>query len=93
MLPTTAVVSQAGAWTGLQFQGHGDMQWFDSTSAAQFMHALREPEPARGSQKHSTWQARLSKHESPNMSGSRGHWPSQLGPTAPRIRRSAVSAR
>ena len=29
-----AGVSQAGAWTGLQFQGHGDMQWFDSTSAA-----------------------------------------------------------
>ena len=31
---TEAVVSRAGARTGLQFQGHGDMQWFDSTSAA-----------------------------------------------------------
>ena len=30
-------MDQAGAWTGLQFQGHGDMQWFDSTSAAQLM--------------------------------------------------------
>ena len=33
-LSTQAVVSQAGAWTGLQFQGCGDTQWFDSTSAA-----------------------------------------------------------
>ena len=34
MSPMHAVVSRAGARTGLQLQGHGDMQGLNSSSAA-----------------------------------------------------------